>query len=136
MHIEICIIRKSKKMNTLEKIVVKRIEWLANESDMVLICENKMGNLSYNSRISLPSIFWTKWFPTCRNNNQNLTSTIAWESNNGRKQMCIIFMTSTHTATIRFYINLKFKNLISDKFVLNQLFSRNIFGEICQNTLT
>ncbi len=60
MHIEICIIRKSKKMNTLEKIVVKRIEWLANESDMVLICENKMGNLSYNSRISLPSIFLNK----------------------------------------------------------------------------
>lgn len=60
MHIEICIIRKSKKMNTVEKIVVKRIEWLANESDMVLICENKMGNLSYNSRISLPSILMNK----------------------------------------------------------------------------
>jgi hypothetical protein len=60
VHIEICIIRKSKKMNTAEKIVVKRIEWLANESDMVLICENKMGNLSYNSRISLPSILMNK----------------------------------------------------------------------------
>lgn len=43
-------------MNTVEKIVVKRIEWLANESDMVLICENNLGTLSYNSRISLPSI--------------------------------------------------------------------------------
>ena len=52
---DICIIKKSENMNRAEKITVKRIEWLNTESDMVLVCENNAGNLTYNSRISLPS---------------------------------------------------------------------------------
>ena len=47
--------QKRVDMKANEKIVVKKIEWLNGESEMTLLCENRSGNLSYNSRISLPA---------------------------------------------------------------------------------
>lgn len=41
-------------MNTMEKTVIKRIDWLSQETEMVLFCEVQSGNLFYNTSIALP----------------------------------------------------------------------------------
>ncbi len=42
-------------MRATERTIVKRIEWLNNESEMVLSCEVQSGSLCYNTNIALPS---------------------------------------------------------------------------------
>lgn len=42
-------------MKASENIVVKKIEWMSGENNMVLVCDTQSGNLVYPSRITLPS---------------------------------------------------------------------------------
>ena len=42
-------------MKATERTIVKRIEWLNNESEMVLTCQVQSGSLCYNTNIALPS---------------------------------------------------------------------------------
>jgi hypothetical protein len=42
-------------MNATERTIVKRIEWLNQETEMLLLCEVQSGSLFYNTSIALPS---------------------------------------------------------------------------------
>lgn len=40
-------------MNSIEKTIVRKIEWFNNEDEMMMTCEIMNGALRYNSRIAI-----------------------------------------------------------------------------------
>lgn len=53
MQLDICIIKTTYKMNTMEKTVVRKIEWYSNEEEMLLMCDIQNGAFTYSSKIAL-----------------------------------------------------------------------------------
>lgn len=54
LHVDICIIKlKYTEMNTLEKTIVRKIEWFSNDTEMILSCEVVNGVLRYNTKIAV-----------------------------------------------------------------------------------